>query len=103
MCKTRFMLTMLAAAFAVGAHARAATEDAAGGHGRSVVVDCTSKHEPGLADVSEVVGTGNNFWASFSARQRLVNLAKPACARGSDGVQFVRLAQGSALANAGEG
>ena len=61
------------------------------GTGRSarVVVECGSKHSPPLADVARVVGTGYDLWATFVARQRLIALAQPACARGTDLVEFI--------------
>ena len=57
--------------------------------GARVVVDCASRSAPRLGDVAEVVGTKYDIWATFVVRQRLIELAKPICARGTDLVEFV--------------
>ena len=57
--------------------------------GARVVVDCASHSAPRLGDVADVVGTKYDIWATFVARQRLIALAKPICARGTDLVEFV--------------
>ena len=57
--------------------------------GARVVVDCASQGSPRLGDVEKVVGTRYDIWATFVARQRLIALAKPVCARGTDLVEFV--------------
>jgi hypothetical protein len=55
----------------------------------AVTVDCASMRSPHTADVARLVGTQYDLWATFDARQRVIALAKPACERGANTVQFV--------------
>ena len=87
---------ILAAAVAATANFNVATAQSAtdldattANHAARVVIDCASMRSPRLADVAQVVGTTYDLWATFVARQRLIELARPVCARGTDLVEFV--------------
>lgn len=53
-----------------------------------IVLSCPVSRTPNLQDVADVVGT-TNMWASYNARERVLELAKRACKRGADYVSIV--------------
>jgi hypothetical protein len=85
------LIAMVIAATSAHANTRAVNDYAATATmpASSVVIACASTQAPKLDDVAELVGTRHDRWQSYVARQRLLALAKPVCARGIDLVQFV--------------
>ncbi len=70
-------------AFSLVAFAAHAREPA-----NKIVLSCPVSRTPNLQDVANIVGT-TNMWASYHARERVLELAKQACKRGADYVNIV--------------
>ena len=76
---TRYIAAFIFTAAAFAAHARDPNK---------IVLSCPVDRTPSMQAVADVVGT-TNFWATYHARERVIELAKQACKRGAVVVNIV--------------
>jgi hypothetical protein len=75
----RYIAAVIFSAVAFSAHARDPNK---------IVLSCPVDRTPSMQAVADVVGT-TNFWSTYHARERVIELAKQACKRGAVAVNIV--------------
>ena len=83
---SRLIATVIFSAAAFAVHAREP-------HNK-IVLSCPVSRTPNMQDVADVVGT-TNFQSTYNARERVIELAKKACAGGALVVNIVSGAEPS--------
>ena len=76
---SRYIAAIVFTAAAFAAHARDPNK---------IVLSCPVERTPSMQAVADVVGT-TNFWSTYHARERVIELAKQACKRGAVVVNIV--------------
>ncbi len=80
MNRKRYIATVVFSFVACAVHAREPAN--------KIVLSCPVSRLPSMQAVADVVGT-RNMWATYNARERVLELAKQACRRGAVAVNIV--------------
>ena len=80
---SRYIATIVFSFAAFAVHAREPAN--------KIVLSCPVSRTPSMQSVADVVGT-TNMWATYHARDRVIELAKQACKRGA---LFVNVVSGT--------